>query len=139
VEKRCGRCGETKPLDAFHRRKAGQQAWCKPCRQAYDAAYHRETRSLRVEQAKARRKAFIAWYTGLKEGTPCADCGGVFHAVAMQWDHRPGAAKVADVANLRGTQCKQRVLDEIAKCDLVCANCHAVRTFLRHRGVAQPG
>jgi len=46
----------------------------------------------------------------------------------MHWDHRPGTDKLGDVSNLLGRLCKQRVLDEIAKCDLVCANCHAVRT-----------
>jgi len=121
MTKRCGRCGEDKPVEAFHRRQSGRQAWCKPCRREYDAAYHDRTRARRVQQAKARRVAFVAWYAALKEGKACADCGGVFPAVAMQWDHRPGSEKTADVANLRTTQCKQRVLDEIAKCDLVCA------------------
>lgn len=139
VVKRCGRCGIDKPIDAFHRRGARTQAWCKPCRRAYDAAYHRSTRERRITQAKARSAQFRAWYVKLKEGRPCADCGGVFHPVAMQWDHRPGSGKRADVANLRSSHSRRLVLEEIAKCDLVCANCHAVRTFLRTRGVAQPG
>jgi hypothetical protein len=39
--------------------------------------------------------------------------------------------KVADVANLLRRLCKERILEEIAKCELVCANCHAVRTVQR--------
>ncbi len=62
-----------------------------------------------------------------------------FHPAAMQWDHKPGVEKTTDVANWRTRTSKRRVLEEIAKCELVCANCHAVRTFLRQRGVAQPG
>ena len=34
---------------------------------------------------------------------------------------------------------RETILDEIANCELVCANCCAVRTFDRYRGVAQPG
>src|SRR4051794_24933960 len=139
VRKRCGKCGVEKPLDAFHRRGSGWQTWCKPCRREYDTGYHRETRTVRRVQARARQLQFAAWYTALKEGKPCADCGGTFHPAAMQWDHRPGTQKVADLGRLRSTTSKRRVLEEIAKCDLVCANCHAVRTFLRQRGVAQPG
>jgi hypothetical protein len=67
------------------------------------------------------------------------NCGGAFHPAAMQWDHRPGTVKLADVSDLRTRTSKRRVLEEIEKCELVCANCHAVRTFLRDRGVAQPG
>jgi hypothetical protein len=72
------------------------------------------------------------WFRGLKEGRPCSDCGGVFHPVAMQWDHPPGVEKIADVAFLyRGS--RARVLREIEKCELVCANCHAIRTFMRRQ------
>jgi predicted HNH restriction endonuclease len=53
----------------------------------------------------------------------------------MQWDHPPGVEKLAHVAELyRGR--RDRVLTEIAKCELVCANCHAVRTHERRRQAA---
>ena len=49
----------------------------------------------------------------------------------MQWDHLPGMEKLAEVSNLIRRLCKARVLEEIAKCELVCANCHAIRTVNR--------
>jgi len=51
----------------------------------------------------------------------------------MQWDHLPGTAKKREVSNmvLRGFR-RRTILEEIAKCELVCANCHAVRTFNRY-------
>ena len=143
MEKRCGNCSEVKPLEAFHRWKRGDgyQPWCKACRKIYDAAYSARTLARRRERRTERRREFLVWYAALKEAQPCADCGGTFPSAAMQWDHRPGTDKVGDVSNLLGRLCKQRILDEIAKCDLVCANCHAVRTVIRRatRGVAQPG
>ena len=48
----------------------------------------------------------------------------------MQWDHKPGFEKLGDVSDFWGRS-RSEVLAEIAKCDLVCANCHAVRTFDR--------
>ena len=85
---------------------------------------------------KRRYKAEIHdWYRELKADKPCADCGGVFHYAAMEWDHRPGTEKSAIVSALVAqTNSRRRVLEEIAKCDLVCANCHAVRTFERMTG-----
>jgi len=62
---------------------------------------------------------------------PCVDCGGRFHPVAMTFDHRPGTAKVNDLATLAPRGCAGLFEEELAKCDLVCANCHAVRTYLR--------
>lgn len=137
--KTCGKCGSQKPLEQFHRRGNGYQAWCKSCRKSYDAGYHRSIRERRIEQASERREKFFDWYLSLKAGRPCADCGAVFHPAAMQFDHRPGTDKLANVANLARQNCRLRLLAEIEKCDLVCANCHAVRTFSRGRGVAQPG
>jgi predicted HNH restriction endonuclease len=52
----------------------------------------------------------------------------------MQWDHLPGVEKLASVAELYGYS-RDRVLAEIAKCELVCANCHAVRTYRRKREI----
>lgn len=93
-----------------------------------------------MAQKKRYRAELKEWYRRLKEGQPCADCGGTFHYSAMEWDHRPGVTKVAELSSLvEKTNSWRRVLEEVSKCDLVCANCHAVRTFNRTRGVAQPG
>jgi hypothetical protein len=58
----------------------------------------------------------------------------------MQWDHLPGNLKLGNIStDLRGRS-RQEILDEIAKCELVCANCHAIRTFnaLGGAGLASP-
>lgn len=73
----------------------------------------------------------------MKADRPCADCGRSFHPAAMEWDHLPGQEKIAEVGSLYGGS-RERVLTEIAKCELVCANCHAVRTFERRQLPAQP-
>jgi hypothetical protein len=49
----------------------------------------------------------------------------------MQWDHKPGFDKLGDLADFWGHS-RQEILDEIAKCDLVCTNCHIIRTFARN-------
>lgn len=58
------------------------------------------------------------------------DCGNTFHPAAMQWDHLNPESKFRGLAQM--SQYKfERCLSEIAKCELVCANCHAVRTYNR--------
>jgi hypothetical protein len=84
---------------------------------------------------KKHRRALLDWYRSLKVGQPCADCGASFHHAAMQWDHLTGTVKRREVSMmaLRGFR-RETILEEITKCELVCANCHAVRTFERASG-----
>jgi len=49
----------------------------------------------------------------------------------MQWDHKPGFEKLGDISADFWGRSRDDVLAEIAKCDLVCTNCHAIRTFSR--------
>lgn len=76
------------------------------------------------------------WMRSLKEG-PCVDCGNSFQTVAMDWDHREGEEKIGNPCELIKRFSKERILEELSKCDLVCANCHRIRTH--KRGVAQSG
>lgn len=65
----------------------------------------------------------------------CADCGYNKHAAALEFDHLPGTIKSQTVASLM-YRSWQRIDEEIAKCELVCANCHAIRTAERRLRLA---
>jgi hypothetical protein len=72
------------------------------------------------------------WVDEYKLSKGCADCGYNAHPAALDFDHRPGTAKVRDIK--RGnTFGWQALLAEIEKCDVVCANCHRIRTVNRRR------
>ncbi len=64
---------------------------------------------------------------------PCVDCGGSFPPWCMQFDHIDGAGvKRANVSLLVAQGYSEAAMvEEIAKCELVCANCHANRTYQR--------
>lgn len=82
-----------------------------------------------AESSKAARARRRERMKELKD-KPCTDCGIAYPYYVMQFDHI-GTDKVAGVARLAQLKSWQTVLDEIAKCELVCANCHAERTFQR--------
>lgn len=66
-----------------------------------------------------------------KEATPCTDCGNKYPAVCMDFDHVPERGKkFKDISKIAHWGL-DRLMDEIAKCDLVCSNCHRVRTVGR--------
>lgn len=133
--KRCSGCGEVKPLSEFHKnkgRKDGVNSYCKPCRAVIDHKRYEAkvgtTVSGHPRRSEPGRKA---WLISLKTGKPCTDCGRIFPHQVMQWDHRPGTEKLGEISGEFRTRPRDEILAEIAKCDLVCTNCHAIRTFSR--------
>jgi hypothetical protein len=117
-------------LTAFARHGRGYQSYCRTCQKEYDAAWYRANRARRQAKVKADRATHIAWLDSLKEGKPCADCGRVYPPYVMEWDHLPGTVKKLVLADTRrAAHSRERILAELEKCELVCANCHRERTF----------
>ncbi len=79
----------------------------------------------RQRRANRKRKALL----NELRAKPCADCGGEFPPECMDFDHRPGEEKLFSVGVFRRIGLK-KLLAEIAKCDVVCANCHRLRTHV---------
>lgn len=62
----------------------------------------------------------------------CADCGYSEHPRALDFDH-VGSDKVENVSKMIVTNVPlELIFDEIDKCDVVCANCHRIRTAIRN-------
>lgn len=99
---------------------------------AYERAYrqkHKAVLQARVVACNKRaRYERYAKIQALKEANPCMDCGRKFPYFAMDFDHRDPANKVANVSTLVKLY-GPRLLEEVAKCDLVCACCHRLRTY----------
>lgn len=64
-----------------------------------------------------------------KKNVPCKDCGKIYHYCVMDFDHVRGE-KEFNVAS-HGLRSISKLLEEIDKCDVVCSNCHRLRTFNR--------
>ncbi len=58
---------------------------------------------------------------------PCTDCGKTFDPVVMEFDHRDPRTKTGDISALTMATW-ERIQKELDKCDLVCANCHNIRS-----------
>jgi hypothetical protein len=79
----------------------------------------------------AKQKAYLAQYLrDLKTKTPCVDCGINYPYYVMDFDHVRGQ-KHANVMELVSTLSKKKIDLEIAKCEIVCSNCHRIRTHMR--------
>lgn len=160
--KTCSRCKEIKSKTEFSKNGKGLRSYCKECNKKICKEWHeanpekskasnkrwiannldRRNNSLRkwskanpdkkkkhAKNLYIRRSAFIANH----KADPCMDCGCKYPHYVMQFDHVRGE-KLFCIGEGRNRS-QEKILEEIAKCDLVCANCHAERTYQRLQSV----
>lgn len=92
---------------------------------------HRERRIATAADWTARQRSFLRGYViKAKEGVPCAECGIEYPHYKLTFDHVRGK-KRGNVADMVSAGVSLRTIRmEIAKCEIVCANCHAGRNLV---------
>lgn len=129
--KACNHCGETKPLSEFNRQSNktdGHRNTCRPCSKQANRDLYQENRDRYYETAVRYRDELLRRVRDLKD-VPCADCGLRFDPVCMDFDHLPGQPKVKSIARMVQSRVAwEKIEAEIAKCEVVCSNCHRLRT-----------
>lgn len=121
--KTCKDCQQTLPFDHFYVNKGmrdGRLSWCKKCTV-------RRYRS-GVKDRAARMRDYVQ---AIKLERGCADCGYNAHPAALDFDHLPGTVKTMRLASAPGGSTMAKLIAEMEKCEVVCANCHRVRTAER--------
>ena len=105
-----------------------------PYKNKFDSRY-REARMCWYYMNKALHKAISSEIIRRKrdfinklKGRPCMDCKKIFPPYVMDFDHRDKSTKRFNVA-LMLRQGWDKIKEEIDKCDIVCANCHRIRTY----------
>jgi hypothetical protein len=136
LESNCEKCG----------RKLRGGRFCTACR----TTENRENRASRAYDYTCRqtpefkakeRERYVTMSTASREviaaakARPCADCGNSFPAWIMDFDHiaerGPKLFKLSSYASRK----PETVAAEIAKCDVICSNCHRIRSKARKEGV----
>lgn len=107
-----------------------QKAWRKKNREksnAYGNAWKKanpEKVLLTQNRLRADRREIINY----AKDRPCMDCGIKYSPWIMQFDHRNPIDKKIEIGSHGQQRSKETLIIEIAKCDVVCANCHSERT-----------
>lgn len=130
---RCTTCQELKEAAAFSpsfRHKSSKV--CRECKAEYNLRWYEANKAKHVADVKRNTSRYRARGSALLlllKRRPCVDCGGSFHPFAMDFDHVRGE-KLGDVSTMRALSV-ERLMAEVDKCDLVCANCHRLRELAR--------
>ena len=123
--KLCCKCKRKRKIMFFAAKGSGLQSQCRGCQQRYRRAHYLANKDKIQAQVKARKAESRAFVRKAKD-VPCTDCGKRYPYWVMDFDHR-------DVKNFTiGTHTTNKGIvtlkKEIALCDVVCANCHRIRT-----------
>jgi len=125
VEGVCPRCREAA--------RPKNKSYCVPCQRLFNKEHYAKNKSYYIDKADRRYKDFQSRVDKLKD-VPCADCGGRWPPVGMDFDHlRDKEIEVSRLVQRAGSW--KKILDEIGKCEIVCAACHRVRTMNRRLGL----
>lgn len=88
-----------------------------------------------VDYQEIRRKRLATEFYALVDAAkakPCMDCGIQYAPWVMDLDHRPDETKIIAVSQMVMLKCSLTLVQaEIDKCDVVCSNCHRIRTHER--------
>jgi hypothetical protein len=100
------------------------QPYCRPCHTEYRREHYLANAKKYKRMVKDRLHETRNWLRALKATLKCEKCGEN-HPAALQFHHRdPKQKDFVLVQGAYGGHSKERILAEIAKCDVLCANCH---------------
>lgn len=133
--KKCSKCNKTMDENNFRIRKdtGDLNAKCIDCIKLYKRYYYQKNKEYIVSKSVKRtakiRKETRLWLNDLKNA-PCKDCGKKYPPYIMDFYHIE--QKENDINFYIRYGCsKSKLINEIKKCEIICANCHRERTYKR--------
>ncbi len=129
---KCFRCHKFK--SRLHSRSGRQLKICTVCFNAHYKSLCKSEDALRrtakeaSKRARQRKEKVVLEHL---QRSPCMDCGEN-NILVLEFDHRDPRKKLGNVGEMlaKGTS-YERLEAEMDKCDVVCANCHRIRTAKR--------
>lgn len=111
------------PYKDPEKQKAAQKAW------------YERNKEITYYRSKSSREKYREEVRKIKEASPCVDCNISYPYYIMHFDHLDSSEKINGVSAILRTGGIGGAIKEIEKCELVCANCHATRTWKRQHKI----
>lgn len=105
---------------------------CSECRAIYQKQWyqaHKEEHKQRARKWNDIRHKEVTDLIRELKSAPCVECGQKFHFSAMDFDHIEGK-KEFGIARAKYYG-RDKLKPELSKCQVICSNCHRVRTYNR--------
>lgn len=137
VAKVCVSCKTLKTIDHYASRGNEKlHNTCKQCQAEYGRKHYQANKAIYNDRARKNEEALIKrnqdFIRAYKENKPCTDCGKQYPYYVMDFDHLDPTKKEKNVGRLTARSFSlEKIQKEIDKCELVCSNCHRIRTHNR--------
>lgn len=93
--------------------------------------HYQRNKQTYIDKNTRRRRTNILYVRSIKSAKGCTDCG-IKDWRVLDFDHIPDCIKLADISSMKAMSWGRKKLDEeLAKCEVVCANDHRIRTLDR--------
>lgn len=138
--KQCSKCKESKAISEFTKNKTkidGLNHNCRECQRTYNREHYKQNKKYYISKAQKsdkKQRELLEKQINQIKSKPCTDCKNSFPPEAMDFDHVRGK-KLFEIAQKMRVWDLNKILKEIDKCELVCSNCHRIRTKKRLGGI----
>lgn len=127
----CTKCKNVLPLEKFALNKAkkdGRQQHCKNCKKEFDRLNHIQNREAQLERNRKNREKRQNFVLNYLVDHPCVICGES-DPIVLDFDHIERASKTNNICDMvRNVRSEKSIIEEIQKCQVLCANCHRRKT-----------
>lgn len=130
--KECGRCKVEKSVDEFYKNnknlKTGLSCWCKECQKRDKKIHYKNNKDKYIQNGLNGKK----WFMDYKRTLKCNRCG-FNHPAALDFHHIDPSTKSFKMSNIAHVESnKAIIMEEISKCEVLCANCHRVEHSINY-------
>ena len=122
----CSKCKEEKSISLFNKRtssKDGYSSYCKNCNKQSLKEHYYNNKEYYYNKSKNYYLELRNWINSYKSNLKCSKCDESRWWV-LDFHHRNPEEKDNTIAMMIRTSSKEKILEEINKCDVLCANCH---------------
>lgn len=124
--KQCSKCKINKTLEEFNKKSSsrdGLSSYCKECNKINLKRHYNSNEEYYKNKSKNYNLSLRNWLTNYKKNLSCSQCGESRWWV-LDFHHRDPEKKEGNINNILFSKGKEKTLEEISKCEVLCANCH---------------
>lgn len=123
----CSKCKIEKDIDEFpfkNKEKNVRHSACKECWKEIRKKSYNKDKKITRDRNKRNKNKNVEWYREYKSNLKCNRCPEN-HIAYLEFHHSDSEKKEFNVLTLiRSTYSIKKILIEIEKCEVLCANCH---------------
>lgn len=139
ITKFCKGCEKDLPLtDEFFASRVDRknklfQSLCRECQKQYRRDHYLENKQKYIDKAKVYTQNCVDWFNEFKQKLKCERCPEDRYWV-LDFHHKDPNEKDVEVSLLVRKGNKKKLIEEINKCIVLCANCHRDLHFQERKG-----